>query len=129
MDDTAHSAVLVERRAARSRARRVAVGVVAVGVIAVWWWGYRTGESQSPVRWHTGTAYSVDAQIAAQVDGWVYSIPLDVQWEDQTGTWHLGDRPECLPPTGNIASVRFAEVGFKLRDTGFRQVVFVSCKR
>jgi hypothetical protein len=100
--------------------------VVAL-VCAAALWGYRLGQNRSPLRWHTGNAYSVDAQITVEADGKAYAIPIDGYWNSADGLLHDHGRPDCLPPTGEIKNVRFAEVPVKVAGTGWGEVVFVDC--
>lgn len=112
------------------QSRKWAIGVCALaavfligGVV-----GYRIRASQPTVHWHTGTAWSGEFQIATEVDGWSYDIPLSVPWRDNE-SWRLDGRPDCLPPTGEIVPVRFAETTVKIDGASWRQVVFVDCSR
>jgi hypothetical protein len=102
------------------------IAVVALVAIAVWI-GHEAGASRSAVRWHTGNAYSTPGQIEVSAGGWSYDIPLDLQWEDNNGSFHESGRPACLPPTFSVSRVRFAEIDVKVEGTKLRQVVFVSC--
>jgi hypothetical protein len=89
--------------------------------------GYMIGTSRGGVSWHTGLAYAAEGQISVTADGWTYSIPLDVPWDDADGGLHYGERPGCLPPSTDQVSVRFAAVEFSLNGQTDRRVVQVSC--
>jgi hypothetical protein len=109
---------------------RLAIGVVAVVVIVGALGGYLVGANRSGVSIHTGKAHSVQAQISVTgEDGWVYSVPLDVNWTDASGVWHEGDRPACLPPVGDLpAPVTFAATQVTVNGMTWRPVVWVSCR-
>jgi hypothetical protein len=113
--------------AARVDARWASIVVVVAVVAAVV--GYVVGTSRSGVSIHTGTAHSVEAQISiVGSDGWVYGVPLDVNWTDTTGGWHEGSRPDCLPPTGaTLSPITFAATEVTVRGITWRPVVWVSC--
>jgi hypothetical protein len=87
------------------------------------------GANQNPVTIHTGKAHSVEAQISITGDdGWVYSVPLDVNWTE-AGTWHEGTRPDCLPPAGDLAApITFAATQVTVQGITWRPVVWVSCE-
>jgi hypothetical protein len=101
----------------------LAAGLVIV-LVAV---GYLIGTSRGGVSWHTGLVYAAEGQISVTADGWTYSIPLDVPWDDADGGLHLGERPSCLLPSAEQVSVRFAAVEFSLNGQTDRRVVQVSC--
>ena len=92
--------------------------------------GYLVGTNRSDVSIHTGKAYSQQAQISITGnDGWVYSVSVDdVNWTDSTGSWHQGGRPDCLPPSGELAApITFAATEVTVSGVTWRPVVWVSC--
>ena len=107
---------------------RIAIGFLAVAATAAIA-GYLLGSNRSNVSIYTGRAYSTEAQISiTDGDGWVYDVPLDVSWTDAAGSWHEGSRPDCLPPSGQIASpVTFAATEVTVNGTTWRPVVWVRC--
>jgi hypothetical protein len=109
---------------------RLAIGVLAVVAIVAALGGYLVGTNRSGVSIHTGKAHSVQAQISVTgEDGWVYSVPLDVNWTDASGVWHEGDRPVCLPPVGDVpAPLKFAATQVTVNGMTWRPVVWVSCR-
>jgi hypothetical protein len=109
---------------------RLAIGVLAVVATVAALGGYLVGTNRSGVSIHTGKAHSVQAQISITgEDGWVYSVPLDVNWTDANGLWHEGDRPVCLPPVGDVpAPVTFAATQVTVNGMTLRPVVWVSCR-
>jgi hypothetical protein len=108
---------------------RVAIGVLAIALIAALG-GYLIGTNRSGVSIYTGKAHSTQAQISITgQDGWVYGVPLDVHWTDAGGGWHEGDRPQCLPPTGDVAApVTFGATQVSVNGMTWRPVVWVSCR-
>ena len=56
-------------------------------------------------------------------------VPRDVAWIDPNGSFHMGDRPECLPPTGRGVEglVGITWVKVEVSGTSWRQVVGVEC--
>lgn len=110
---------------------RLALGVLAAVAIFAALSGYLVGSTRSGVSIHSGKAHSVQAQISITgEDGWVYSVPLDVNWTDARGVWHEGDRPACLPPVGDIqAPITFAATQVTVNGMTWRPVVWVSCRR
>ena len=109
---------------------RLALAVLAVVAIVAAVGGYLVGTNRSGVSLHTGKAHSVQSQISITgEDGWVYSVPLDVNWTDASGVWHEGDRPACLPPVGDVqAPVTFAATQVTVNGMTWRPVVWVSCR-
>ena len=103
----------------------VVAALVAGGV------GYAMGTNTGRVAVHRNVlAQSGDDQVSAQAEGWGYSIPLDVQWQDAGGTWHERGRPSCLPNRTQVL-VTFGSTEIALPGPGaisFRAVVWVSCK-
>jgi hypothetical protein len=109
---------------------RLVIGVLAVVALVAGLGGYLIGTNRSGVSIHTGKAHSVQAQISITGDdGWVYGVPLDVNWSDASGGWHEGDRPVCLPPVGDVpAPVTFAATQVTVSGMTWRPVVWVSCR-
>jgi hypothetical protein len=63
------------------------------------------------------------------MDGWVYSVPLDVNWTDAGGTWHEGSRPDCLPPAEDLfGPITFAATQVTVQGITWRPVLWVSCR-
>jgi hypothetical protein len=108
---------------------RLLIGSLAVAIIAAAG-GFLAGSNRSSVTVYTGTAHSTEAQISiTDKDGWVYSVPLDVNWTDASGTWHEGSRPDCLPPAGDLAApITFAATQVTVQGITWRPVVWVSCR-
>jgi hypothetical protein len=108
---------------------RWAIVILAVALVAAVG-GYLVGTNRSGVSIYTGKAHSTQAQISITgADGWVYSVPLDVNWTDAGGGWHEGDRPDCLPPVGDVvAPVTFAATQVTVSGMTSRPVVWVSCR-
>ena len=91
--------------------------------------GYVAGSSQGRVTIHSGMSHSglVEVSVTGE-DGWVYSIPLDVNWTDATGVQHAGERPACLPPSGQVVGpIRFAATDAEVDGARSRVVVWVWC--
>ena len=73
--------------------------------------GYVLRDRSATVTVRVGQAYSTPYQIGISVKGWSFvDVPLHVPWRDIGGTWHYGDPPACLPPTGVIRNVTFGTV-------------------
>ena len=110
----------------RRSLRVVAIAAIAAAIGGVG--GYLLRDRAATVTVRVGHAISTPFQIAILTTGWTYAVPLDVTWRDIEGTWHLGSRPTCLPPTGEIGNVTFGAVD--VRGGGglsSRQVVWVDC--
>jgi hypothetical protein len=109
--------------------RRAAIGALAVAILGATG-GYLAGANRDAVSLHSGKAYSTPFQISITgEDGWVYDVPLDMNWTDGSGTWHQGGRPDCLPPTGELtAPVTFAATEVTVNGVTWRPVVWVSCR-
>ncbi len=74
--------------------------IVLVALLAAAGVGFGVSSIVHGVSYHTGTAYSAEAQIGATVNGTGYAVPLSLPWLAVDGAWHDGgDRPACLPPT------------------------------
>lgn len=101
----------------------VALSAGAVGAVA----GYVVRGRQPAVAVRIGSPHSTPFQVSIQADGWVYDVPLNVQWRDATGGWHEGIRPTCLPPDGELPPVKFATVNVNGPGPSWRQVVWVDC--
>ncbi len=126
--------VLPTPASTRTAALIVAVAALLVGAAG----GYLLGQ-RSPAM-HTTQARCVSAQgtISCQKvddegnvdrnDDWTYGVPLEVTWT-HNGAFHEGDRPKCLPPTGDgltdIVELTWVEVEVDGMD--WRQVVSVGC--
>ena len=56
-------------------------------------------------------------------------VPHDVAWIDSGGSLHVGDRPECLPPTGRGTEgpVGITWVTVEVSGTSWKQAVGVEC--
>lgn len=88
-----------------------------------------TGQGNSNVSIHTGTAYAGNNEVTIQGDdGWSYSVPPDVEWTDSAGTWHQGDRPACLPASGGSGRVTFGSTQVTVDGVTWRPVVWISCR-
>jgi hypothetical protein len=111
------------------RRRAMFAGFALVG-LAVGSMGYLLGTAtsdQGGVRVYTGRAYSTEVQIGVEAANWSFDVPLDVPWKDAYGGWHSGERPACLPPTGNIPAITFGAVNVKRDGFRYRPVVWVDC--
>ena len=108
---------------------RLLICGVVVGAVAAAG-GYLVGTHRDTVSLQAGKAYSTPFQISITGDdGWVYDVPLDTNWTDASGTWHQGSRPDCLPPSGELARpVTFATTLATLNGRAWRPVVWVSCQ-
>jgi len=58
-----------------------------------------------------------------------FRVPVDVAWTDSGGRFHMGDRPDCLPPTGRGTEgpVGITWVSVELAGTSWKQAVGVEC--
>lgn len=113
-------------RTVRPAVRTLIAIALIVGAIGV---AFILGMSRPPVAIHTGIAASAPGAISIESDGWTYGVPLDgVKWVDSTNTWHDGERPDCLPPTGTTRPVTFAAVDVTIEGVGWRPVVWVDCR-
>ncbi|MGD0439636.1 MAG: hypothetical protein ABSB52_03320 [Acidimicrobiales bacterium] len=99
----------------------VVVLVVAGGLV-----GYASGKNHSPVTVRTGVAYSTPSQIEVTANGWVYNVPLTVEWFSPDGTMNDGSRPACLQP-GARSQIRFGSVTVTAQGSTWRPVVWVRC--
>ncbi|MBS2938027.1 hypothetical protein KDN32_09765 [Nocardioides sp. J2M5] len=56
-------------------------------------------------------------------------VPRDVAWIDSTGGFHMGGRPECLPPTGRGTEGPIAITWVTVEASGrsWKQAVGVEC--
>ena len=108
---------------------RLLIGGLAVAILAATG-GYLAGAHRETVSMHAGKAYSTPFQISITgEDGWVYDVPLDVNWTDASGTLQEGRRPDCLPPAGELGGpITFAATQVTVRGITWRPVVWVSCE-
>jgi hypothetical protein len=88
--------------------------------------GYAVGVHHSPVTVRTGIAYSTASQIEVTADGWVYNVPITVEWFSSDGTMNNGSRPACLQP-GTHSQVQFGSVTISVQSSTWRPVVWVRC--
>jgi hypothetical protein len=103
-------------------------GAAVVLVVLAGAGGYVAGRQSTAATFDlVGRPYSTQLQIGVRVHGWSYDIPLDVRWQSADGTWHDGDRPACLPPSGTLGPVRFGAVEVRHGGETWRHVVWVSC--
>lgn len=108
--------------------RTLAGAAAAITVVAALL-GYWVGSARGGAFETVGAAYSTKSQISLEADDWSYNIPLEVDWTDAEGTWHEGERPECLPPSNtSLEGIRVTAVPVEARGMGFRQVVAVHCE-
>ncbi|HEX6489444.1 MAG TPA: hypothetical protein VF137_11320 [Candidatus Dormibacteraeota bacterium] len=113
-----------------SSRRKVALGAAGIALAAVAFViGYAV-HMPSGVRIEHGSGISAAGAISLRGgDGWVYDVPLDVAWTDQTGSFHSNGRPDCLPPTGRqVGPITFGEEPVNVAGAQWRQVVWVSCQ-
>ena len=103
--------------------------IVLVALLAAAGVGFGASSIVHGVSYHTGTAYSAEAQIGAMADGTSYAVPLTVPWLAVDGAWHDGgDRPACLPPTFvDVETLRFATTRVTVEGTTWDQVIWVDC--
>jgi hypothetical protein len=107
------------------RARHLLVVVFLVPVLLAG--AYFLGTTRPMVWTHAGIAHSAEGAISVVVDGWLYNIPLDIEWLDANHSWHDHGRPDCLPPANVSVPVTFGSVDLTGDSLGWRQVVWVAC--
>lgn len=73
-----------------------------------------------------GAISCTDDADAGNAEFWV---PRDVAWTDSEGSLHVGDRPECLPPTGRGVEgpVGITWLTVEVSGTSWKQAVGVQC--
>lgn len=109
--------------------RRVAFGVALLAALLLAGYvGGLIGQSRAGVRSVVGAGVSGQYSISIKAGDWWYGVPLSVPWQSADGAWHEDGRPACLPPTGKVGPVRLGAVPVTRGDTGWRAVVWVSCK-
>jgi hypothetical protein len=110
-------------------ARRYRWALIGVAALVLFPAGFLIGSARAGVSLHTGVASSTEQTIGIETDGWTYGIPLDIRWEDATGTAHFGGRPDCLPPSNTeVGPITFAAIEVSIGGSTWRQVVWVSCR-
>ena len=125
---TATSAAFAWPASARA-IRRAGMGVALVAALLLAGYvGGLIGQRRVGVRSVVGLGYSTQYQISVKAGSWWYEVPLSVRWQSADGTWHEDGRPACLPPTGKVGPVRLGAVPVTQDNTGWRAVVWVSCK-
>jgi hypothetical protein len=118
------SGQLPDRRAAASAAALLVVGL-AVGYVA----GQQRPamhEAEVGCLSAVGAISCTDDPDPGHGEFWV---PRDVAWIDSRGSLQMGDRPECLPPTGRgtAGPVGITWVTVEVSGTSWKQVVGVEC--
>lgn len=118
------SRLLLDRRPAAAAVALLAVGL-AVGYIAG---QQRPAMHEAEVKCLSaiGDISCTDDPDPGHAEFWV---PRDVAWIDSGGSLHVGDRPECLPPTGRGAEgpVGITWVTVEVSGTSGKQAVGVKC--
>lgn len=58
-----------------------------------------------------------------------FRVPRDVAWIDSKGSFQMGDRPECLPPTGRGSEgpIGITWVTVEVSGRSWKQAVGVEC--
>jgi hypothetical protein len=74
----------------------------------------------------TGAISCTDDPDAGNGEFWV---PQDIAWTDPGCSLHMGDRPDCLPPTGRGTEgpVGITWVTVEVSATSWKQAVGVKC--
>jgi hypothetical protein len=99
--------------------------VVAASVLAGFVLGTKSAESAN---WGTGRAHALDSGLVGiEGDDWTYGFTGEVWWIDETGAWHEGSWPSCLP-VGEEVTVRFAAVPVSIDGLNWREVVALDCR-
>jgi hypothetical protein len=118
------SRLLSDRRAAAAAAALLLVGL-GLGYIAG---QQRPAMQEAEVRCLSaiGAISCTDDPDPGHGEFWV---PRDVAWIDSGGSLHMGDRPECLPPTGRGTEgpVGITWVTVEVSGASWKQVVGVEC--
>jgi len=110
-------------------ARRYRWVLIGIAGLVLFLAGFLIGSARAGVSLHTGMASSTEQTVGIEADGWTYGIPLDIRWEDATGTSRFGGRPDCLPPSNTeVGPITFAAFEVSVGGSTWRQVVWVSCR-
>lgn len=111
--------------------RRIPVGLALAGAAAAALVGYGVAESGNGIETDAVECLSAENTISCELtsEEWTVSIPLDVAWTERDGTFHQGDRPACLPPSGvgleGPVTIHYVDV--RVDGTGWKQVLQVDC--
>jgi len=115
----------------RRRNRLILLGVSVVIAAGALTGAFIAGSHYPAVTVVSGEAHVGDGVATAFVDGWAYGIPMDVAWLGTDGSWRQSGTPACMAWTGTPrdVSIKFGWVPITSPDdTGWRQVVWVSCR-
>jgi len=102
--------------------------VIGVVLLLAGFAGYLVG-TRSDVSILSGSPIAGEHVISIEANGWWYSIPEDVPWQDAQGGWNLGSRPSCIPPMSfQNPPITFGAVSAAWPDgSQSRTVVWVRC--
>ena len=110
-------------------AKAAAAGLLVLGVVV----GYAVGQQRPAMKEAevrclsaTGAISCTDDADTGQGEFWV---PRDVAWVDSGGSLHVGDRPDCLPPSGRGTEgpVKITWITVEVSGTSWKQAVGVEC--
>lgn len=111
------------------RGAAVAAGLLVVGLAV----GYIAGQQRPAMHEAEVRCLSTIGDISCTDDPdpghGEFGVPRDVPWIDSGGSLHMGDRPECLPPTGRGTEgpVGITWVRVEVSGRSWKQVVGVEC--
>ncbi len=94
--------------------------------------GYAVADARFGPDEQTGTAHTGLSPNAVSFEGddGTYWMPTDVTWTDESGQWHIGGRPECIPASGAVVeNVRFVGQRLQLNAGSHLQVIAVYCDK
>ena len=118
------SRLLPDRRGSAAAAALLVVGLVV---------GYIAGQQRPVMHEAEVRCLSAIGDISCTDDSdpghGEFWVPRDVAWFDSGGSLHMGDRPECLPPTGRGTEgpVGITWVRVEVSGTSWKQAVGVEC--
>jgi hypothetical protein len=75
------------------------------------------------------SAYSGDDQVSATVDGVTYGVSREVLWVDESGRWHEGGWPACVPPRKQLQITFGGAVVFGPTSAGSYRILWVDCRK
>lgn len=120
---------LLRDRTARAAAAVFLVAGLTVGLGA----GYVVGQQRPAIHEAEVTCLSATGGISctdeADSGHGEFWVPLDVAWTDSGGSLHVGDRPDCLPPTGRGTEgpIGISWFTVEIAGTSWKQAVGVRC--
>ena len=111
--------------------RRQSLGVLLVAVIAIAAFG--AGYLVRGIGGVHATMYVGDGHVGAdqatfEAAGTYFGMDASVAWTDDTGTYHDGGWPSCLPKEQVVSGVRFAGATIWSGDIGQARVTWVDCQ-